>query len=381
MQTAVATVLGALVGAVAAAVIIARTARAPEAVPEPLPAAADETATLLHAVFDVLTNAVVVLDPGDGAVLVNPVAAGLNVVSRGRLAIPALGRLVMLTRKTGKPQRAEIEHPSVREHTALLAHTVRAGEAGHVLVLLDDITDARRLEAVRRDFVANVSHELKTPVGALSLLAEAVYDAADDPAGVRHFAQSMSREAARLARLVQELIDLSRIQGADPMPEPAVVPLSVFVREAIDRVRLNADAKAISIVVGDLEGLAVMGDARQLTTACANLLDNAIAYSPDGTGVAIGAKPVGSQIEISVADQGIGIAPEDKDRIFERFYRADPARSRSTGGTGLGLAIVKNIAGNHGGRVTVWSGEGSGSTFTLYLPAAPHELRAGTGVA
>lgn len=336
---------------------------------------------VLRTVFDVLRSAVVVLDRDGDVVLANQAAAGFNVVSRDRLVIASLSRLVTLTRKSGESQRGEIEHPTSAGPAALHAYTAPAGESGHVLVMLEDITDARRLEAVRRDFVANVSHELKTPVGALSLLGEAVYDAADDPAAVRHFAESMTREAARLARLVQELMDLSRIQGADPMPEPAAVPLTEFVREAVDRARLNADAKEISIVVGDLAGLQVWGDARQLTTACANLLDNAIAYSPDGTRVAIGAKRVGDQIEISVADQGIGIAPEDKDRIFERFYRADPARSRATGGTGLGLAIVKHIAGNHGGRVSVWSDEGAGSTFTLHLPQPPHDARARTGAA
>jgi two-component system sensor histidine kinase SenX3 len=378
VQVVIAGIVGFLIGAVAA-VAVRRLSR-PTFVEQ---AAVDNGRDLdvLRTVFDVLRSAVVVLDADDDVVLANQVANSFNVVRRNRLAIPALSRLVKLSRKTGESQKAQIEHPAAGELTALLAHVTPAGETGHVLIMLEDITGARRLEAVRRDFVANVSHELKTPVGALSLLAEAVYDAADDPVPVRHFAESMSREAARLARLVQELIDLSRIQGADPMPEPAAVPLTSIVREAVDRARLNADAKQIRIVVGDLAGLAVWGDARQLSTACANLLDNAIAYSPDGTRVAIGAKRVDDQIEISVADQGIGIAPEDKDRIFERFYRADPARSRATGGTGLGLAIVKHIVGNHGGRVSVWSDEGAGSTFTLHLPEAQRDARVGTGAA
>ena len=378
-----AVIVGILGAAIGAAVTFAwRRSRTVAAAPAaPVPGPDEHAKEVLHDVFDVLRSAVVVVDADDNVVLCNQVANSLHVVRRDRIAIPSLSRLVKLTRKTGLPQQAEIEHPTMGELTALLAHTSTAGGAGDVFVTLEDITDARRLEAVRRDFVANVSHELKTPVGALSLLAEAVYDAADDPAAVRHFAESMSREAARLARLVQELIDLSRIQGADPMPELAAVPLTAFVREAVDRAKLNADAKQITIVVGDLTGLAVWGDARQLTTACANLLDNAIAYSPDGTRVAIGAKRTDEQVEISVADQGIGIATEDKDRIFERFYRADPARSRATGGTGLGLAIVKHIAGNHGGRVSVWSDEGAGSTFTLHLPEAPRDARIGTGAA
>ncbi|MEO6712159.1 MAG: ATP-binding protein [Mycobacteriales bacterium] len=379
MQAVIAFVVGAVLGA---AFLYAWRQSVPMAQPEPAEQEISEGAgDVLRAALDVLRSAVVVVDAEEDVVLANQLAHSFNVVRRQRLAIPALVRLVKRTRRSAASQQAEIEHPTMAGVSALLAHTTPVGDAGHVLVMLEDITDARRLEAVRRDFVANVSHELKTPVGALSLLAEAVYDAADDPAAVRHFAESMSREAARLARLVQELIDLSRIQGAEPMPEPGAVPLASFVREAVDRARLNADAKQISIVVGDLSGLQVWGDARQLATACANLLDNAIAYSPDGTRVAIGARRGDGQIEISVADQGIGIADADKDRIFERFYRADPARSRATGGTGLGLAIVKHIAGNHGGRVTVWSDEGAGSTFTLHLPEAPPEARTGTGAA
>jgi two-component system sensor histidine kinase SenX3 len=351
--------------------------------PAPPPAAArsfdvdGELTDVLQSVFAGLASAVVVLDRNDDVVLLNPAAEALNIVTRRRLTLPALSRMVALTRRSGDRQEAQVEQPSEREHTALLARTAFAGDQGHVLVLVEDITDARRLEAVRRDFVANVSHELKTPVGALSLLGEAVTEAADDPERVRHFALKMRREAERLARLVQELLDLSRVQGADPMPEPAVVPVTQFGREAVDRVQHNADARGMRVVVGNMAGLRVWGDARQLATACANLLDNAIAYSPDGTRVAVGAQRAGEFVEVSVVDQGIGISPEDRERIFERFYRADPARSRATGGTGLGLAIVKHIAGNHGGRVTVWSDEGAGSTFTLHLPASIEGARAG----
>nr|MDT0663896.1 ATP-binding protein [Micromonospora sp. DSM 115978] len=242
---------------------------------------------------------------------------------------------------------------------------------GHVAVILDDVTEARRVEAVRRDFVANVSHELKTPVGALHVLAEAVAAASDDPVAVLRFASRMTHESARLGRLVQEIIDLSRLQGADPMPELVPVVISEVVAEAVDRTRLAAQSRDIVVaVIGD-GGTTVLGDGRQLTTAVANLLHNAINYSPKGTRVVLGVRRAADQIEISVADEGIGIPERDIERVFERFYRADPARSRDTGGTGLGLAIVKHIATNHGGAVTVWSSEGSGSTFTLRLPAVP----------
>jgi two-component system sensor histidine kinase SenX3 len=365
-------VLGALCGAALCAFALAPVRRTRRAAA--VPVVIDESAAALRAAFEVFASGVVLVDGADSVVLVNPAAAALNVGRGGRLVIPALARMVAQTRRTGVPQHGELVDPVLSEQTAVLAHTVLAGSSGHVVVTLEDITDARRLDAVRRDFVANVSHELKTPVGGLSLLAEAAFEAADDPPAVRHFTRSMSREAARLARLVQELIDLSRIQGGEPLPEPATVRVADLVSDAVERARLNADAKHIAIVVGDLSGLSVWGDARQLATACANLLDNAVAYSPDDTRVAIGAKQVDGEVDISVADQGIGIAPDDRDRIFERFYRADPARSRATGGTGLGLAIVKHIVGNHGGRVSVWSDEGRGSTFTLHLPAAPTDV-------
>jgi two-component system sensor histidine kinase SenX3 len=260
-----------------------------------------------------------------------------------------------------------------RRPLAVRARVVSAG-GPDVAVIVDDLTEARRVEAVRRDFVANISHELKTPVGAVSLLAEAVLDGADEPETVKHFAERLQHEAQRLGRLVQELIDLSRLQGAAPLPDPALVSLRHVVREAIDRARLAAAAKGITIAYDDTDA-AVVGDETLLVTAVANLIDNAIAYSPEATRVAVGVRMTGGSgdapgsIELSVCDQGIGIAAEDIDRVFERFYRVDPARSRSTGGTGLGLSIVKHIVTNHGGTVTVWSAPGEGSTFTLRLPA------------
>jgi two-component system sensor histidine kinase SenX3 len=228
------------------------------------------------------------------------------------------------------------------------------------------------VDAVRRDFVANVSHELKTPVGALQLLAETVGECSDDPETVRRFAARMSTESQRLSQLVQELIDLSRLQGAGPMSSLARVVLGGVVAEAVDRVRLAADAKEINVsVTGDPE-LSVRGDDRQLVMALTNLLDNAVAYSPPRTNVVVTVRavpvPAGDVVELQVRDEGIGIPKRHQERIFERFFRVDPARSRMTGGTGLGLAIVKHVATNHGGSISVWSAEGAGSTFTLSLP-------------
>jgi two-component system sensor histidine kinase SenX3 len=180
----------------------------------------------------------------------------------------------------------------------------------------------------------------------------------------------MQREGTRLGRLVAELIELSRLQGAEPLPSPAVVSVDAVVAEAVDRTRLAAESAGMVVVAGGQRGLAVRGNEAQLVTALVNLVDNAVAYSPAGTRVAVGTRGRDGRVEISVSDQGIGIAEGDLDRVFERFYRSDPARSRATGGTGLGLAIVKHVASNHGGEVSVWSVEGSGSTFTLRLPAA-----------
>jgi two-component system sensor histidine kinase SenX3 len=242
------------------------------------------------------------------------------------------------------------------------------GADGLILLLAEDQTESRRVEEVRRDFVANISHELKTPVGALALLAETMEEAADDPEAVRRFAGRMRQEASRLTYLVQDLITLSRIQAAEPMPDPITVDLSTIVAEAVDRVRMKASARGIDLVAVCEERVVVLGDEDLLVTALRNLLENAIAYSPDKTRVMVSVSRDARTAQVSVADQGIGIPERDRERIFERFYRVDPARSRATGGTGLGLAIVKHVMAAHRGKVTVWSQEGVGSTFTLQMP-------------
>ncbi|MCM3921491.1 ATP-binding protein [Frankia sp. AiPs1] len=336
-------------------------------------------AKLVRRVISGLPTGLIVLAADDRVVLVNTVARRMGVVDSDELAVAELAELVQATRGTGTARERQIDLPPVpeppltrprpdQEGVAVRVRARMLDSSGHVAVILDDITESRRVEAVRRDFVANVSHELKTPVGALHVLAEAVAAASEDPVAVRRFASRMTHESARLARLVQEIIDLSRLQGAEPLPDLQPLPTAALLAEAVDRTRLVAQAQAISIaVIGDGE-LHVVGDENQLVTAVANLLDNAISYSPRGTRVVLGVRRSGSIVEISVADEGMGIAEKDLERVFERFYRADPARSRATGGTGLGLAIVKHIATNHGGSVTVWSAEGAGSTFTLRLP-------------
>ncbi|MDP9101984.1 MAG: ATP-binding protein [Actinomycetota bacterium] len=320
--------------------------------------------------IDALPVAIVLLDSDDEVVVGNRAATELGVVVDGRLPVAGLRRMVRDVRRSGIAHEAELDLEGSRLGRGPVAVRVRLARLGdgQVGLLVEDVSEARRVEAVRRDFVANVGHELKTPVGAMSLLAEALLDAHDNPEAVSRFAGRVGHEAGRLGRLVQELIDLSRLQGADPLPEPAPVAVDRVVAEAVDRTRTAATARGVEIVCGGAAGLMVQGSESQLVTAVANLLDNAVAYSAERTRVAVGVRGGEHQIEISVSDQGIGIAEKDLERVFERFYRADPARSRATGGTGLGLAIVKHIATNHGGEVGVWSVEGSGSTFTMRLP-------------
>jgi two-component system sensor histidine kinase SenX3 len=324
-------------------------------------------------VLEALPVAVLVVDVAQEVLLGNRAARELGLISSGGVlaALPQLRKLVDDTRRTGQPHETEVRAPVARPGRAPAVFRARLAPVGDgtVALLLEDVTEAKRVDAVRRDFVANVSHELKTPVGAIGLLAEAMVDASSDPMAVRRFGGRMQRESARLARLVQELIDLSRLQGAEPMPDPEHVSVDRVVAEALDRTRTVAASRGIDLVRGGQRGMQVRGSEQQLVTALANLLDNAVHYSPDGTRVSVGVRCAEDTVEVTVTDEGIGIAERDLERVFERFYRADPARSRATGGTGLGLAIVKHVATNHGGDVTVWSVEGQGSTFTLRLPA------------
>jgi two-component system, OmpR family, sensor histidine kinase SenX3 len=321
-------------------------------------------------VLAVLRSAAVVLDVADGVVKASPAAYAFGLVRGHDLVHPELRALAAEARRFGLVRERELELPRGPLGRAQIVVHARVAPLGteHILVLVEDRTEARRVEEVRRDFTANVSHELKTPIGALQLLAEAVHDAADDPDAVRHFALQMERESVRLSALVQEIIDLSRLQVADALHPPEPVDLDDVVVEAVDRCRLAAQVKHIQVVVGGDNGGVVYGDHNLLVTAVRNLVDNGIAYSPDCTRVGVSVRRAAGLVEVAVSDQGIGIAPADQQRIFERFYRVDQARSRATGGTGLGLSIVKHVAANHGGEVTVWSVEGQGSTFTLRLP-------------
>ncbi len=364
------------------------------------PPAGDPLAGLGRKSLDALRVGVVLLDGTDQVVLANRAARAMGMLRASAVpgtiaAHPILRTLAGQVRHTGVPREVELDLPRGRElgESQPLGVHLRAVAVGGGLVCVEaaDVTDAHRVERVRRDFVANVSHELKTPIGALQLLAEALLDAteppveqpadpeaaaaqaAEDVAASRRFAERIQRESTRLGRLVSELLELSRLQGAERLPDPEPVMVDGVVAEALDRARTNAAAKHIELVVVGTRGLTVYGNDNQFATALGNLVENAVAYSHEHSAVVVSALAEGDRVDISVSDQGIGIGPGDLDRVFERFYRADQARSRATGGTGLGLAIVKHIATNHGGRVDVRSRLGGGSTFTLRLPARPPE--------
>jgi two-component system, OmpR family, sensor histidine kinase SenX3 len=375
----------ALVLGVAAGFVVGRRHRPvvePELKPEPQPEPPRRRGgqPLAALVVEALDHGVVVVDREERAVLVNPAARAMGILDVDTLAFPGLVSIARKAIESAEHVTASVDLPLGRLGREPIALAVTAvplpgpdDRITGVCLLLADVSELRRLEAVRRDFVANVSHELKTPVGALTLLAEAIQDAADEPEMVARFAARIQHEGSRLARLVGELMELSRVQGADPMPGDTEVDVRSIIAEVIERTRLAAEQASISITASCSDGLRVRGNEAQLATAVANLVDNAIAYSGSGTRVAVTATASRDDdsrptVDIAVTDQGIGIAEADRDRIFERFYRVDPARSRATGGTGLGLAIVKNIVTNHLGTVTVWSSVGSGSTFTVRLP-------------
>jgi two-component system sensor histidine kinase SenX3 len=336
--------------------------------------------------LDALRVGVLVLDSEDRPVLANPAAREMGLARAGNALRPHAVHSLIRTlagqvRRTGTPREVELDMPRGDDLEPLGVHirAVALGD-GHVTVEAQDVTDSHRLTRVRRDFVANVSHELKTPVGALQLLSEALAEAIAGQDGLadvdaaRRFADRIQHESTRLGRLVTELLELSRLQGGEPIPAPEPVSLERVVAEVIDRTRTTAAAKGLEVIWTGVRGLCAYGSEGQLVTAVANLVENAIAYTPEPpeekrpVQIIVSTRAVGDDVELAVTDHGIGIDAMDLDRIFERFYRADRARSRETGGTGLGLAIVKHIATNHGGRVDVTSAAGEGSTFTLRLP-------------
>ncbi|WP_370932334.1 sensor histidine kinase [Amycolatopsis sp. cg13] len=360
------TAIGALVVGAVAGFLAARARARREAARPTGPTVAE----LLMRLIRSSNNGVIVLNRFGDLVLHNPRAYELGLV-RVNQADPRARKAAEQVVETDEPMEVDLsplESRGRRQPEAVLGEVRPLGD-GFTVVEAVDHSEAIRLEAVRRDFVANVSHELKTPVGAIALLTEAVLDAAEDVEEVRRFGGKILRESTRLGQLVTELIALSRLQGAERLPDLNVVEVDAVVREALGRTTLSAESAEITITTDAPSSLLIEGDRTLLVTALSNLLENAVAYSSPGSPVSISRRLADGMVEIAVTDRGIGIAEDEQQRVFERFYRADKARSRATGGTGLGLAIVKHVAANHGGSVGLWSRPGTGSTFTLRIPA------------
>ena len=335
-------------------------------------------AEMLQQTVALAPGGVVVVDDLRDVLVSNDRAVELGLV-RNQLLDDRVWKAAQHTLAAGEDVEVDLSVPggvaegraalSVRAHVRLLS----PANPRCAVIYLDDQSEQARMEASRRDFVANVSHELKTPVAAMGVLAEALLESADDPGTVHRFGQKLLTESQRLAGMVGELIELSRLQGAERLPDLVSVGVDSVVHEAISRYKVAADRAEITITTDAPSGLLVLGDEGLLVTAVANLISNAIAYSPDGSTVSISRVLRDDMVEIAVTDRGIGIAPADQARVFERFFRVDKARSRATGGTGLGLAIVKHVAANHNGSIRLWSQPGTGSTFTMSVPVCAPE--------
>lgn len=367
----VALLFGLITGGLFTWLLLASAARgraAVELATDPLPDGV--TATI-----DALDLPAVVLNGSDVVLDATPAARSLGLVTGRMLAHRELEVLVEQARRDHAAIDGEYRLQRSAVGGATLDLFARAAPIGAVTVLLlvEDHSDSSRLEAMRRDFVANVSHELKTPIGAVGLLAEAMESAADDPDQVRRFASRLTVEAVRLGAITREIIEFSRVQSADPLHEPEVVTVEGVLTAAVEQNRVVADARGVELVLARSKGLQVLGDRVLLTSAVHNLVANAVQFSPAHGRVGVGARVRDDVVEIAVTDQGDGIRPQDQERVFERFFRADQARSRATGGTGLGLSIVKHISQNHGGDVRLWSQPGNGSTFTILLPSFESE--------
>jgi len=330
----------------------------------------------LLAALDEATDAIVVVDRIGREIVRNAPARRFSGARHGQvLAQDAIDELLHTALEGVTSQRELQLYGPPRQVLQLRSFPLRRdGEVVGAVAFTRDVSESRRVESVRRDFVANVSHELKTPIGALGLLAETMA-ATDDARVVQQLADRVVREADRLSRIVDDLLDLSQIE-AQEAPSRAPIPVRLLVSESVDLVQAAADLADVPILVTpqppDIE---LACDRRQMRSALMNLLDNAIKYSGPREPVEIGARLEGDRVALVVRDHGIGIPTRDLERIFERFYRVDRARSRETGGTGLGLAIVRHVAQAHGGDVSVESREGEGSLFTLHVPISNGSAR------
>jgi two-component system sensor histidine kinase SenX3 len=356
LAAAVATALGWYLGK--------RSSRVLEAEPDSFP-------DLVAEVLELMGSVGIVVDGFNKVVGTNSWAESYGLVARGLLVHSETVDLVKRARSGSEIESFEgILRVGLAQEKVSVAAKAKLVSGDYVVLVLEDRTSDIRLDKTRRDFIENISHELKTPIGAIALLSEAIQEAGDDRAAVSKFAASLNKESSRLTFLVQDIIKLSRLQSEEVIADAELIDLNEVVAEAIDRNEQLAANRKIRLVSEQSPKLEVFGNKEMLITAVKNLIENAISYSDQGTNVGIGCSAKESIAEITVTDSGAGISPENQERIFERFYRADPSRSRETGGTGLGLSIVKHVAKTHRGEIKLFSQVGVGSTFTLRVPLA-----------
>ena len=359
---AVTSVVAVLVAVITYLVFRARHLRIKAADDEPLTDAASRLISVLATAGMVVDDSLAVLRATNSAI-------ALGLVSGRVIRSSEIRALVRTTQETETTNSVDFELTLAEggDVRYLRARAVTIG-AGIVLVLVEDNTEARDFESIRRDFIANVTHEIKTPIGAIALLSEAMEGALDDPTRMHKFADSLRRETGRLSTLITEIIQLSRVETSNILAKAKPANVGVVVREALERTLVIADAKDIVVNAKYPDDVFVMGDRELLTVAVKNLIENAIQYSDRKQSVGIGVTTRDGHVDIIVTDQGVGIPADEQSRVFERFYRVDESRDRTTGGTGLGLSLVKHIALSHRGEVTLFSQPGVGSTFTMRLP-------------
>ena len=366
-------ILGMLLGALLGGTTIYFLVK-PKNQPEQQSPTSNSSRNLILKLIQSLPDIVIWVDGDNKIKYASEVALNLNIAREDKIQIDALETLISMARKIDEPliKKVKAKRPLGIAKLNLDTWVMRL-ERGEVLLWAQNNSVVSRVETMRRDFVANISHELKTPVGALSLLAEAIEESGKDSESIQKFAKRIGPETKRLTNVIRDIIDLSQVQSDDPLASANPVEVDRVINDAVDAVQLLADLNNVEIAQVNEPDVKIVGDEYQLVMAIRNLLTNAITFSPANSRITVGAKLKDGVVEITVSDQGIGISLENQSRIFERFYRVDPARSRSTGGTGLGLAIVKHVCENHGGEVSVWSVPGQGSTFTMKFPQMEEE--------
>jgi two-component system sensor histidine kinase SenX3 len=369
MEIILGMLLGALLGGTTIYFLVT-----PKNKPEQQNLTSNSSRNLILKLIQSLPDIVIWVDGDNKIKYASEVALNLNIAREDKIQIEALETLISMARKIDEPliKKVKAKRPLGIAKLNLDTWVMRL-ERGEVLLWAQNNSVVSRVETMRRDFVANISHELKTPVGALSLLAEAIEESGKDSESIQKFAKRIGPETKRLTNVIRDIIDLSQVQSDDPLASANPIEVDKVINDAVDAVQLLADLNNVEISQVIEPDVKIVGDEYQLIMAIRNLLTNAITFSPASSRITVGAKLKDGVVEITVSDQGIGISLENQSRIFERFYRVDPARSRSTGGTGLGLAIVKHVCENHGGEVSVWSVPGQGSTFTMKFPQMEEE--------